>query len=479
MTNYTSRKNHSNKTVFTIVTERVIKEMEKGIVPWRKPWDKTGNNNSILAKNAINGNTYSFINQILLGMRGGQYVGKQQMEKYGGTAKPDAPKYFVTGWFKDIKERTDKNTGEVIVDENGNPKTYTTLNYRYYWVWDVNDVEGLKLPKHRTEERHNTGIDEAENVIGMYIKNSGIGFNNEGSDMAFYRPSTDSVTVPNINQFKDVAEYYSTTFHELTHSTGHPKRLDRLTSAGFGTSEYAKEELVAELGSAFALATLEIDSSATLQNSTAYLQGWIKALKNDDHLIYDAAKMAEEAVNLIFKDAEETETTEEPEKIEETEEKVKEVIPTKPKAVKNVTKKTTRKTPRKPSAQSKVSNGEKKVRKTKKDAEKKQEKVKEQIPEQVQKPSLDINEVKPKIEERYGVKMEADEDGHITYKTKKGKVSVKIGTYNFKEKEGVQFYDVTMSKKNAGAGSPCDTEEEMFKELDKFMEEIKTNGRRK
>lgn len=478
MTNYTSRKNHSNKTVFTIVTERILKEMEKGVIPWRRPWDRNGNDNSFLAKNAVSGDTYTFINQILLGMRGGQYVGKQQMETYGGTPKPDTNPYFVTGWFKKTYDKTDKETGEVIMDENGNPKTFTKWTYKYYWVWDVNDVEGLKLPKHRTEERHNIGIEDADNIIGMYVENNGITFNNNGSDRAFYQPFYDIVTVPNINQFKDVAEYYSTTFHELTHSTGHPKRLDRLTSAGFGTSDYAKEELVAELGSAYALAMLNIENTSTIENSTAYLQGWMKAIREDDHLIYDAAKLAEEAVNYIFKDIS-IEKVEEPEQNEETEEKVKEIIPTKPKAVKNVTKKTTRKTPRKPSAQSKVSNGEKKVRKTKKDAEKKQEKVKEQIPEQVQKPSLDINEVKPKIEERYGVKMEADEDGHITYKTKKGKVSVKIGTYNFKEKEGVQFYDVTMSKKNAGAGSPCDTEEEMFKELDKFMEEIKTNGRRK
>ncbi|MBR3379284.1 MAG: hypothetical protein IKG72_04010 [Bacillus sp. (in: Bacteria)] len=120
-------------------------------------------------------------------------------------------------------------------------------------------------------------------------------------DKACYSPTTDTVTMPMPEQFKNNEEYYSTLFHELTHSTGHQKRLNRITkNAAFGDESYSAEELVAEIGSASILATLGIENDKTIRNSTAYIQNWLKALRNDKHLIITASARAEKAIKLIL-----------------------------------------------------------------------------------------------------------------------------------------------------------------------------------
>ena len=107
--------------------------------------------------------------------------------------------------------------------------------------------------------------------------------------------------LPLPEQFKNNSEYYSTLFHELTHSTGHPKRLNRIVkTASFGSDDYSAEELVAEIGSASIMATLGIENDLTFRNSTAYIQNWLKALKNDKKLIVTASSKAEKAIKRIL-----------------------------------------------------------------------------------------------------------------------------------------------------------------------------------
>ena len=104
-------------------------------------------------------------------------------------------------------------------------------------------------------------------------------------------------------QFQVVNEYYSTTFHEITHSTGHKTRLDRLQTgqvAAFGSEEYSKEELVAEIGSATLMNLLGIETVKTFRNTAAYIQSWLNVLKNDNKFIVSASSKAEKAVNFIL-----------------------------------------------------------------------------------------------------------------------------------------------------------------------------------
>jgi antirestriction protein ArdC len=133
-----------------------------------------------------------------------------------------------------------------------------------------------------------------------------------GSDRAYYQPSIDTVVLPDIKQFDSAENYYSTAFHEFVHSTGHKNRLDRISkqkSHSFGSQDYSREELVAEIGSCYLNNIVGIDNNSVFVNSLAYLNSWLKALKDDNRMIVIAASQAQKAVNYIMniKDAEKVE----------------------------------------------------------------------------------------------------------------------------------------------------------------------------
>lgn len=123
------------------------------------------------------------------------------------------------------------------------------------------------------------------------------------TDKAFYTPTSDYIEVPCKEQYEHIEEFYSTLFHEMVHSTGHFKRLNRLesgASARFGSATYSKEELTAEIGSAMILNRLGIETEKTFKNSTAYVQNWLQVLRNDNKFIISASSKSEKAVKYIF-----------------------------------------------------------------------------------------------------------------------------------------------------------------------------------
>ena len=144
-------------------------------------------------------------------------------------------------------------------------------------------------------------IEEAQEIIYGYLERENVKLLHQEGDRAFYRPSTDEVILPIRKQFMSTAEYYSTVFHELTHSTGHASRLNRLTQAAFfGSEDYSKEELVAEIGAAALVNHVGLETSNSIRNSAAYIQNWLKVLRDDKRFIVSASGRAEKAVNLIL-----------------------------------------------------------------------------------------------------------------------------------------------------------------------------------
>jgi antirestriction protein ArdC len=144
-------------------------------------------------------------------------------------------------------------------------------------------------------------IEEAQEIIYGYLERENVKLLHQEGDRAFYRPSTDEVVLPIRKQFMSTAEYYSTVFHELTHSTGHASRLNRLTQAAFfGSEDYSKEELVAEIGAAALVNHVGLETSNSIRNSAAYIQNWLKVLRDDKRFIVSASGRAEKAVNLIL-----------------------------------------------------------------------------------------------------------------------------------------------------------------------------------
>jgi len=172
---------------------------------------------------------------------------------------------------------------------------------RYYNVFHIDQCEGFKA-KHMPQMPNCVDANEkAESIICNYLRTSGVKLNHEAGDRAFYRPSDDSITLPLLAQFKETAEYYSTAFHELIHSTGHAKRLNRIAAtAYFGSEAYSKEELVAEIGASALVNAAGLETAASFRNNAAYVQNWLTVLKNDKRFIVSAAGKAEKAVALIL-----------------------------------------------------------------------------------------------------------------------------------------------------------------------------------
>jgi len=285
------KKNHSNVDVYQIVTDRICAMLEKGIIPWQRPWHGAIEG----AFNRISRKPYSILNQCLLSETG-EYATYKQWTQLGGKLKQDAECEIVVFWKMLKREYID----ETEVNEEDKHKVKLIPCLRYYRVYHISQIEGVE-PLEFEREIHDP-IERAEEVITNYVSKDHLIFqNNQPSNRAYYAPALDMVVVPMLSQFPQVSEYYSTCFHELTHSTMHKRRLDRAnTVSHFGSEEYSKEELVAELGAANMLNTLGIETDGSFKNSAAYIQSWLRALQNDKKMIVYAASQAQKATDYIL-----------------------------------------------------------------------------------------------------------------------------------------------------------------------------------
>ena len=269
--------------IYQEITNRLIAEMEKGAIPWQKPWIACGN-----CVSYATGKPYSLLNQMLLG-KPGEYLTFQQCQKAGGRVKKGAKAQMVVFW-KWIEQED---------EESGETKEIPFL--RYYNVFHIDECEGLTAKHTESLPQIANNSERADSIIQDYLAREGVKLSHKAGDRAFYSPSTDSITLPMLNQFSETAEYYSTAFHELTHSTGHANRLNRLDkTAFFGSEAYSKEELVAEIGAAALVNASGLETTKSLRNNAAYIQNWLTVLKNDKRFIVSAAGKAEKAVAMIL-----------------------------------------------------------------------------------------------------------------------------------------------------------------------------------
>lgn len=281
--------------VYQMVTDRIIAMLEQGDIPWRRPWTGAGR----WAIKRVTGKPYSLLNQFLLG-NPGEYLSWHQCKQEGGNVKKGS-KSKVVVFFKFIEKPRKNKEGQPVLNPQGEPIIDQVPFLQYSNVFHIDDCEGLK-PKHYEEVmRDFDPIEKAETVIEGYVRN-GPKLDHVHQGRAYYSPSEDRVVLPLREQFTGEAEYYSTAFHELTHSTGHSSRLNRIVEGSFrfGDESYSKEELVAEIGSALLMNLLGIETDGSIQNNAAYIQNWIKALRNDKKLIVSAAGKATKAVELIM-----------------------------------------------------------------------------------------------------------------------------------------------------------------------------------
>jgi len=224
--------------------------------------------------------------------------------------KKGAKAKHVYFWKLYQKPETDED-GNPVLDDEGKQKMVKIPVLKSFQVFHINDCEGIKAKwTDKLPEIAAKPVEEVEAVFMDYITREKIGLENQAiSDRAFYSPVYDKINLPRIDQFSETAEYYSTAFHEAVHSTGHHKRLNRFKEneklAAFGSQDYSKEELVAEIGAACILHSMGIETPDSLKNNAAYIQSWLSALKNDKQMVIGAAARAEKAVAMILNQTEE------------------------------------------------------------------------------------------------------------------------------------------------------------------------------
>lgn len=282
----------ARKNVYEIITERILAKLEEGTVPWHKPW--TGAGNEGRAANLISGKAYRGINVLLTasaGFSSRYWVTFKQAQKLGGSVRKGEKGTPIVFWS--FIEKKGAKAGD---------KKIPLL--RYYTCFNVEQCDGIEH-KRLTETApapvsEFDASEEAEMIVKGYANGPTI---NHGGGCACYSPPRDSVSVPKREDFESAAAYYSTLFHELTHSTGHTSRLARsgvTESTLFGSHEYSREELVAEMGASFLRGMAGIDDTAALDNSAAYLANWMTVIKDDPRLIVIAAAQAQKASDHIL-----------------------------------------------------------------------------------------------------------------------------------------------------------------------------------
>ena len=258
------------------IVDRLLEAMEQGIIPWKRPW--------MMPTNAVSGKPYRGINKLVLSLSNftdHRFVTFLQAKDLGGNVKQGEKGFPIIVWHFPTAQ-------EIQNDPNASPWA------RSYTVFSVEQCEGLtKLPVLPTVEHDS--ISEAQAIVDGWTGRPRVEF---GGFRACYNTATDTVSMPEIGKFQSAEGYYDTFFHELVHSTGHIKRLDRKSLVD--RHQYAIEELVAEVGGAMLCSEAHINNTDLIDNNVAYLQSWLQALKNDKTMLVKAASAAAKASDMIM-----------------------------------------------------------------------------------------------------------------------------------------------------------------------------------
>lgn len=297
----TTAQNPTVQDVYTKVTERIISLLEKGVIPWRKTWSTYG-----LARNYATGHVYTGINMILMNNTEHPipyFMTFNQVKTRNGKIKKGAKAEFVVYFnvvFKNEQNQTiEREEAEKLQKQGKEVKVQRYL--KYFNVFNTADIEGIEFEFPEIKFQPNEKIEKCESIIQNMPNCPDV--IQQDVNRAYYDPTHDIVNLPAIEQFESAEHFYTTFFHELAHATGHESRLARpaITNPNeFGSKAYSEEELTAEIAAAFLCAQVGIDYDDIMENTAAYLQGWLKILKKDKLFIFKAAAAAQKATDYIL-----------------------------------------------------------------------------------------------------------------------------------------------------------------------------------
>lgn len=288
-------------TILNDIAAKVIKLMETEGMNWTKPWTTTTKNNgqptSIYKQNYKGINRWHLgMTMALMGYTSPVFATFAKWKEVGATIKKGEKSHEVV-FFKTLRKEQENEQGETETINIPMMKTYRVFNADQVEGWDGNWLVA-------DDKEQSQDWDDVE-LADMIINSSGANIQHRNQDQAFYMPSLDQIIMPERKQFKDDSGYYGTMFHELVHWTGSKTRLDRKFGTRHGDDNYAKEELVAELGAAMLSGIAKVDVEPRADHAH-YLNGWIKGLKDQPKIIMTAASNAEKAAQFIIDSAAET-----------------------------------------------------------------------------------------------------------------------------------------------------------------------------
>ena len=276
--------------VYEVITNAIVKKLEQGTVPWHMPWSADG------PKNLISDKAYRGINVFLLGSLGYMspyWLTFKQAQALGGHVSKGEKGTPVVFWktYSKIEQN----------DKTGKHEKKSRFVLRYYSAFNIEQctLPAEEIPQEDPTRHTFDPIPKAQSIVEAMPSAPAI---THQSQRACYSPLLDVVNMPKPESFDASENYYSTLFHELTHATGHQSRLDRkgiTDPVRFGSHTYSKEELIAEMGAAFLSGHCGIENS-TLDNSAAYIQGWLGRLRNDSKLVVMAAAKAQKASDYVL-----------------------------------------------------------------------------------------------------------------------------------------------------------------------------------
>ena len=258
------------------VYERIVSALQSGVAIWMKPWVDGETPMNVVTKRAYNGfNTFA-LNMVCIerGYATGRFLTFEQCNRLGGKVRKGekAERVF---WRDYVHPAKRDDAGVVVKDEKGMVVKDTSIVIfvdRHYSVFNIDQCEGLPREFFVTKKFDTKPIASAERIVHGYKGGPSI---SHGGDVAYYSPASDTVCLPEMKNFKNGEGYYGTLFHELVHSTGASCRLKRDLTGAFGTSSYAFEELVAEIGAS--ILCNECGLLPHVENAAAYCESWLQS----------------------------------------------------------------------------------------------------------------------------------------------------------------------------------------------------------
>jgi antirestriction protein ArdC len=278
------------RDLYAQVSDRIIAELESGAAPWIKPWSATPGMNTPC--NAVTNRPYSGCNVVLLwmaqasGYRTPRFLTFKQALELGGAVRRGEHGHKVV-FVKQLRVHDTNDMGE--------DTERTVPMMREYTVFNIDQCDGLPEKIGNPAAVAPRNKDQRKALADEFMASTRAEIR-EGAGEAYFAPGADFISLPAFAAFKSADNFYSTSFHELGHWSGHKSRLDRNLRNRFGTSAYAAEELVAELTSAFLCAEFSFDGDL---RHAGYIASWINLLRADGKAFFTACSKAQAAADYL------------------------------------------------------------------------------------------------------------------------------------------------------------------------------------